>query len=94
LAPLEHWNHQPGPLDLQNSFLVAKLNKGIFINSFYGYNLAGTKLTSGSGSLTTGQGFHAYAKIKSTAAFSLSDQITIRVDYPLLRTWIDGAKTG
>lgn len=31
--------------------------------------------------------------MKSAAAFSLCDQITIRANDPLLRTWIDGAKT-
>jgi len=30
--------------------------------------------------------------IKSAAVFSLSGHITIRVYYPLLRTWTDGAK--
>lgn len=37
-------------------------------------------------------GLITHRQIQSAAVFSLSGHITIRVNYPLLRTWTDGAK--
>ncbi len=51
-----------------------------------------TNLTTGSDSLSNSSGFITHAVIQSAAVFSLSGRITIRVYYPLLRTWTDGAK--
>jgi len=50
------------------------------------------KLTIGSGSLIFRQGSLPMQGYNPLPIFSLSDQITIRAYYPLLRTWIDGAK--
>ena len=69
------------PFSFFGSFFLLIIHKFVWIN-----------LTIGSGALCFRQGFYTYAMMQSAAVFSLSGHITIRVNYPLLRTWTDGAK--